>query len=208
MLTSFLRGWVGDRRGCRVVCLIRERLYQMIIRSVFTVSCPSCGAPLVLALTLVSQSGQLRADSLEQIRFLPSFQERWPFLIGRFQVSVSLNVITATGHWGLHGNSLAEHSSKLPLQRQPKLRLLQSSLCFLVFPFRREALHCTTASPVSPGSYTACLIKTTLVWLLASLLAQPSPSSVQPAWLLATPSTQCQWSPACPWQWRHHLLHN
>jgi len=36
------------REGCRVVCLIQARLYQMIVRSVFSVSCPSCGAPLAL----------------------------------------------------------------------------------------------------------------------------------------------------------------
>jgi len=36
------------REGCRVICLIQARLYPMIVRSVFSVSCPSCGAPLVL----------------------------------------------------------------------------------------------------------------------------------------------------------------
>jgi len=34
------RGWNGDRSR-RVVCLIQARLYQTIVRSVFTVSCPS-----------------------------------------------------------------------------------------------------------------------------------------------------------------------
>jgi len=42
----------------------------MIVRSIFTVSCPSCGAPLVLTYTLVSRSDQLRADSLRLSTFL------------------------------------------------------------------------------------------------------------------------------------------
>jgi len=59
--------------SCRVVCLIQAHLYQMIIRSVFTVFCPSCGAPLALTLTLTSRSVEPRADSSEISRFLPSF---------------------------------------------------------------------------------------------------------------------------------------
>ena len=43
----FFRGLDGDRKSSRF-CLIQARLYQMIVRSVFTVSCPSCGAPLAL----------------------------------------------------------------------------------------------------------------------------------------------------------------
>ena len=45
----------------------------MIVRSVFTVSCPSCGAPLALTETLASWSDESRADLLEISRFLPSF---------------------------------------------------------------------------------------------------------------------------------------
>ena len=66
--TSFLRGWTVTE-GCRVVCLIQARLYQIIVRSFFTVSCPSCGAPLALTQTLASRSDEPRADSLE---ILPS----------------------------------------------------------------------------------------------------------------------------------------
>ena len=56
-----------------VVCLIQARLYQMIVRSVFIVSCPSCGAPLALTKTLASRSDELRAELLEISRFLPFF---------------------------------------------------------------------------------------------------------------------------------------
>ena len=59
--------------GCCVVCLIQARLYQMIVRSVFAVSCPSCGAPWALTETLASWSDEPRADSLEISRFPPSF---------------------------------------------------------------------------------------------------------------------------------------
>ena len=45
----------------------------MIVRNVFTLSCPSCGAPLALTYTLASRSDQPRADSLEISRFLPCF---------------------------------------------------------------------------------------------------------------------------------------
>jgi len=47
----------------------------MIVRSVFTVSCPSCSAPLALTYTLASRSDEPRAnsDSLKISRFLPSF---------------------------------------------------------------------------------------------------------------------------------------
>ena len=45
----------------------------MIVRSVFAVSCPSCGAPLALTETLVLRSDEPRADSLEISRFLLSF---------------------------------------------------------------------------------------------------------------------------------------
>jgi len=41
-------GLDGDRKSCRVVCRIQARLYQMIVRSVLSVSCASCGAPLAL----------------------------------------------------------------------------------------------------------------------------------------------------------------
>jgi len=41
----------------------------MIVHSVFTVSCPSCGAPFMLTKTLVSRSDQPHADSLELCTF-------------------------------------------------------------------------------------------------------------------------------------------
>ena len=37
-----------EGRHGRVVCLLQAHLFQMIVHSVFTVSSPSCGAPLVL----------------------------------------------------------------------------------------------------------------------------------------------------------------
>ena len=69
---SFFEVWTAIE-SCRVICLIQARLYQMIVRSVFTVSCPSCGAPLALTSTLVLRSDEPRADSLEISRFLTSF---------------------------------------------------------------------------------------------------------------------------------------
>ena len=45
----------------------------MIVRSVFTVSCLSCGALLALTETLASRSDEPHADSLEISHFLPSF---------------------------------------------------------------------------------------------------------------------------------------
>jgi len=51
----------------------------MIFRSIFTVSCPSCGAPLALTNTLGSRSDEPRADSLEISRFLPSFLGKMAF---------------------------------------------------------------------------------------------------------------------------------
>ena len=45
----------------------------MIVRSVFTVSCLSCGAPLALTYTLASWIDEPRADSLEISCFLPFF---------------------------------------------------------------------------------------------------------------------------------------
>ena len=63
VLVSFFPSEVGGR----------ARLYQMIVRSVFTVSCPSCGALLAFTETLASRSDEPRADSLDISRFLPSF---------------------------------------------------------------------------------------------------------------------------------------
>jgi len=80
LLTSFLEvGKAVESR--RVVCLIQARLYQMIVRSVFTVSCPVCGAPVAL-----TRRWPRRATNPVQIcwksyvSFLLSW-ERWPSLI-------------------------------------------------------------------------------------------------------------------------------
>jgi len=47
LLMSFLEVWTAIESR-RVDRLIQARLYQMIVCSVFTVSCSSCGAPLAL----------------------------------------------------------------------------------------------------------------------------------------------------------------
>ena len=65
-----LRRW---RRGRRVFCPIKARLYHLMVRSVFAVSCPSLGAPLMLTSMVASTSNWPSADSLELSRFLPSF---------------------------------------------------------------------------------------------------------------------------------------
>ena len=67
-LTSFLWGWTA-REGCRVVCLLQSRLYQIIICSVCALSFPSCGARFALTNMLASRSDKSHADSLEISRF-------------------------------------------------------------------------------------------------------------------------------------------
>ena len=52
---SVLRGSDGEKKLSRWLS-IQARLYQIIVRSVLSVSFPSCGAPLVLTWTLASRS--------------------------------------------------------------------------------------------------------------------------------------------------------
>jgi len=66
-LTFFLRGWTATE-GCRVVCLIQARLYQMIVRSVCTVSCPSCGSVLSKTAIFPKKEGRKREIFNESAR--------------------------------------------------------------------------------------------------------------------------------------------
>jgi len=92
--TFFLRGWGGERKLSH--CLPNTSTsYQTIVRSVFAVSCPSCGAPLVLTQTLASRSDQPRADSLR----LSTFPSLIPRKMAVFDKTVSLKDPINRG-WG------------------------------------------------------------------------------------------------------------
>ena len=57
------------RKGCRVLCLLQSRLYQIIICSALTLSFPSSCARCAPTNLLASWSDESHADSLEISRF-------------------------------------------------------------------------------------------------------------------------------------------
>jgi len=72
-----LEGGSRERWICCVSVLIQARLYQMILHSVFPVSCSPHGVPVVLTWTLVPQSSQPRnGSSGDPARFLSRGKER------------------------------------------------------------------------------------------------------------------------------------
>ena len=89
----------------------------MIICSVFTVSCPSCGAPLALTYTLASRSDEPRADSSEVSRCFPSFLRKMT-VFGKTESVVMMPLCSAFTAADTETNALAAGNiTEMSLQR-------------------------------------------------------------------------------------------